>query len=52
MIPAYFFSLEGEEPPEEKPEATLPDIPWECHNTKPVDPEKAWAAVVAMSRGN
>lgn len=50
---SYYFTfdhLEGHEPEPEKPPP--PDIPWECHNTRPVDPEKAWAAVQAMCGGN
>jgi hypothetical protein len=28
-----------------------PEIPWECWREKPIDPQKAWEAVVAMCGG-
>lgn len=35
-------------PPAPKPS---PEIPAECHNARLIDPEKAWAAVVAACKG-
>lgn len=40
------FAEEGGDMPEPEPE--LPEIPAECHNTRPIDPETCMAAVRAM----
>lgn len=37
---------------EEEPQEPKPALPYEVFQTEPPDPERAWAATVALCKGN
>jgi hypothetical protein len=55
---SFWTSFAAAYPVEPEPEAEVPvaapgpAIPYEVHNTTPVNPQRAWDAVVAMCRAN